>query len=267
MGPLLTTRQPRSRSRPCKTGPRASASRFRARRCPTSRSSSATTRSSTRSSAPQSAANMVKIGAHGISYGRQRGVRRAHRARARPTQSKSTARPTRRWHGRRGRRQRHPAHLRPRPTASIAQGATRPREEDRPRAGRPGRGQRRRAVTATRICRPAAPPAQQPVLVGAGDRRSRVLGLHDTGRTAGAVADAHRPAALLPRSPGLHRLRRAPADLQAEAAAERTTAICARAPRKASLNYLTPHGKWHIHSTYGDNHRMLTLSRGIEPCG
>ncbi len=31
------------------------------------------------------------------------------------------------------------------------------------------------------------------------------------------------------------------------------------------LNYLTPHGKWHIHSTYFDNHRMLTLSRGCEP--
>ncbi len=31
------------------------------------------------------------------------------------------------------------------------------------------------------------------------------------------------------------------------------------------LNYLTPHGKWHIHSTYGDNQRMMTLSRGIEP--
>ena len=31
------------------------------------------------------------------------------------------------------------------------------------------------------------------------------------------------------------------------------------------LNYLTPHGKWHIHSTYSENHRMLTLSRGIDP--
>ncbi|MBI2854607.1 MAG: nitrate reductase subunit alpha [Chloroflexi bacterium] len=31
------------------------------------------------------------------------------------------------------------------------------------------------------------------------------------------------------------------------------------------LNYLTPHGKWHIHSTYSDNELMLTLSRGIEP--
>ena len=32
------------------------------------------------------------------------------------------------------------------------------------------------------------------------------------------------------------------------------------------LNFITPHGKWHIHSTYYDNLRMLTLSRGIEPC-
>jgi nitrate reductase alpha subunit len=32
-----------------------------------------------------------------------------------------------------------------------------------------------------------------------------------------------------------------------------------------TFNYLTPHGKWHIHSTYGDNHRMSTLSRGVEP--
>ena len=31
------------------------------------------------------------------------------------------------------------------------------------------------------------------------------------------------------------------------------------------LNYLTPHGKWHIHTTYGDNERMTTLSRGCEP--
>ena len=31
------------------------------------------------------------------------------------------------------------------------------------------------------------------------------------------------------------------------------------------LNYATPHGKWKIHSTYGDNQRMTTLSRGVEP--
>jgi nitrate reductase alpha subunit len=32
-----------------------------------------------------------------------------------------------------------------------------------------------------------------------------------------------------------------------------------------TLNYLTPHGKWKIHSTYGDTQRMTTLSRGTEP--
>jgi nitrate reductase alpha subunit len=31
------------------------------------------------------------------------------------------------------------------------------------------------------------------------------------------------------------------------------------------LNCITPHGKWHIHSTYSDNLIMLTLSRGVEP--
>lgn len=36
-------------------------------------------------------------------------------------------------------------------------------------------------------------------------------------------------------------------------------------PNSIRLNYLTPHGKWHIHSTYGDTERMLTLSRGTEP--
>ncbi len=28
------------------------------------------------------------------------------------------------------------------------------------------------------------------------------------------------------------------------------------------LNWITPHQKWGIHSTYSDNLRMLTLSRG-----
>ncbi|MBI3110017.1 MAG: nitrate reductase subunit alpha [Ignavibacteriales bacterium] len=37
------------------------------------------------------------------------------------------------------------------------------------------------------------------------------------------------------------------------------------AGKSKMLNFLTPHGKWHIHSTYSDNQRMTTLSRGIEP--
>ena len=36
-------------------------------------------------------------------------------------------------------------------------------------------------------------------------------------------------------------------------------------PSSITVNVVTPHGKWHIHSTYYDNLRMLTLSRGMEP--
>lgn len=36
-------------------------------------------------------------------------------------------------------------------------------------------------------------------------------------------------------------------------------------PDAIVVNCLTPHGKWHIHTTYSENLRMLTLSRGIEP--
>ena len=38
-----------------------------------------------------------------------------------------------------------------------------------------------------------------------------------------------------------------------------------KAGKAKVFNVLTPHGKWHIHSTYGDNLRMMTLSRGGYP--
>jgi nitrate reductase alpha subunit len=41
--------------------------------------------------------------------------------------------------------------------------------------------------------------------------------------------------------------------------------VSKREGKTLSLNYLTPHGKWHIHSTYGDTERMTTLSRGMDP--
>ncbi len=50
-----------------------------------------------------------------------------------------------------------------------------------------------------------------------------------------------------------------------EQAAVRDLAATPEARRAITLNYLTPHGKWGIHSTYTDNLRMLTLSRGIHP--
>ncbi|GAB4528400.1 MAG: nitrate reductase subunit alpha [Anaerolineales bacterium] len=43
----------------------------------------------------------------------------------------------------------------------------------------------------------------------------------------------------------------------------RMTAALAEGARL--FNYITPHGKWSIHSTYGDNIRMMTLSRGGYP--
>lgn len=37
------------------------------------------------------------------------------------------------------------------------------------------------------------------------------------------------------------------------------------AGRSITLNYITPHSKWHIHSTYGETDRMTSLSRGVDP--
>ncbi len=45
----------------------------------------------------------------------------------------------------------------------------------------------------------------------------------------------------------------------------KTNALSDGKVKEKRLNYITPHGKWHIHSTYGDTLRMLTLSRGTEP--
>ena len=82
------------------------------------------------------------------------------------------------------------------------------------------------------------------------------------------MAHADRAAALLSRSRGYidfgeHLPTYKPKPLPAQYA---RPAVHARpAGPTLMLNYLTPHGKWHIHSTYGDNQRMTTLSRGCEP--
>ncbi|MBK8129650.1 MAG: hypothetical protein IPK53_12385 [bacterium] len=33
------------------------------------------------------------------------------------------------------------------------------------------------------------------------------------------------------------------------------------------LNYLTPHGKWHIHSTFGDTCEWRLCRAALSPCG
>ena len=52
---------------------------------------------------------------------------------------------------------------------------------------------------------------------------------------------------------------------RAELHATRDLEKSARDGGSLILNYLTPHGKWHIHSTFGDTLRMKTLSRGVYP--
>ncbi len=52
---------------------------------------------------------------------------------------------------------------------------------------------------------------------------------------------------------------------RAEAIRTRDLVHSKSGPGSMVLNLLTPHGKWHIHSTYGDTLRMKTLSRGVYP--
>ncbi len=67
---------------------------------------------------------------------------------------------------------------------------------------------------------PAAAVHQQPDVVGLDREWPGLFAVHLQRRGDRALADADRPAALLSRSSGLPRVRRAPADLQAEAAAD-----------------------------------------------
>ena len=46
---------------------------------------------------------------------------------------------------------------------------------------------------------------------------------------------------------------------------DETQKIAGRMAQGKMLNYITPHGKWSIHSTYSENDRMMTLSRGGYP--
>ena len=81
------------------------------------------------------------------------------------------------------------------------------------------------------------------------------------------MADPDRPPALLPRPSGLHPVRRALPTYKPKPKPNEYADLVfsEEAGPTIQLNYLTPHGKWHIHSTYGDNQRMTTLSRGCEP--
>ena len=173
-------------------------------------------------------------GAHGIKLRRPRGVRRAAWPRARRS----------RWDGERlpSLREAHEAadailHLAPETNGELAYRATSYLEEKTgvPLA-RPGRGRpRRRGSTYKDLQAQPRRLLNSPMLVRARDRAAAPTPPFTyNSRAARPLAHADRPAAPLPRPPRLHRLRRAPADLQAEAAARRSTATCGESARTAS---------------------------------
>ena len=89
--------------------------------------------------------------------------------------------------------------------------------------------------------------------------------LHQRAR-ADPVAHADRPPAALPGSSVDARLRRGAVRLPpADRHQDRQAGASTRRPNgntQIVLNFITPHQKWGIHSTYTDNLLMLTLSRG-----
>ncbi len=75
------------------------------------------------------------------------------------------------------------------------------------------------------------------------------------------------PGPILPGSPLDARFRGAPAAVSAAAGCDGAgggPCAAAKPDREIVLNYLTPHSKWSIHSTYSDTLTMLTLFRGGE---
>ena len=90
--------------------------------------------------------------------------------------------------------------------------------------------------------------------------------LHQRAR-ADPLAHADRPPAVLP-GPHLDarvRRRRCAAyrpPVDTRRPSRRCTASSRTATRSRALNFITPHQKWGIHSTYSDNLLMLTLTRG-----
>jgi nitrate reductase alpha subunit len=78
------------------------------------------------------------------------------------------------------------------------------------------------------------------------------------------------PPAVLPGPPVDARLWRGLQQLPPAGAPEDAARIHNKKPngnKEIALNFITPHQKWGIHSTYSDNLMMLTLNRGGRWCG
>ena len=208
--------RPARRSR---TGRRASASRSPARPCRRSRSSTrdytnAATSSSSRSGR---SARANGLGAHGMQLRRRRRRTTSWSRHGRPSSVGRRA-PIRRS----TRRTTPPTsilHLAPETNGELAYRAYQNMEEKTgPAARRPGRGQpRRRGITYKDLQAQPRRLLNSPLLVGPHDRRPRLLAVH-LQRRAAACPGARSPAASTSTSTTrATSLRRAPADLQADA--------------------------------------------------
>ena len=200
-------------------GGRASASRCPGRPCPACPTSTATTSTSTGSSSPSARWCARRASAPTASPGRWTTSTTSSSA---IVPDRGVGRRTLPVHREReGRRQRHPA---PRPGDQRRIGLPRLRrrgEEGRAAAHRPRGREPERPDHLRRPGPPAAAAPRQPLLDRHHRQRPHLLGLLPQRGAARPLADAHRAAALLPRPPGVHRLRRGAPHLQAEAGAGR----------------------------------------------
>ena len=103
---------------------------------------------------------------------------------------------------------------------------------------------------------------------GRSGRAGRTARSHSMSRTW-SLGDAHRAAALLSRPSEVPRMGRASSGPTSHGRIHtmlmETEQTAVEGQVGKLFNYMTPHGKWSIHSTYSDTNRMMTLSRGGYP--
>ena len=106
-----------------------------------------------------------------------------------------------------------------------------------------------------------------PCWSGIDEQGQGVFGLRAECRAADSLADSDWTPAFLSGSRGLSRVRRGLPTFKPRISLEASGNLLrsSAANRSLTLACITPHGKWHIHTTYYDDLRMLTLSRGVEP--
>ena len=139
------------------------------------------------------------------------------------------------------------------------------RQDHGPRPHAPRRCQARTRRSASATSGAAAQDHLLADLVGHRERAGLLQRRLDQRARTDPVAHAHRPPAALP-GPSLDaRLRRGALRLPAAGRHSRPSQPMIETQRRTAtphvvLNFITPHQKWGIHSTYTDNLLMLTLS-------